>query len=653
MKKHYACLTIWLFTLPLASNAQLAVQDALTLRSMMIKGPTGAYEFNPDAINSVYGILGKYTPVSNQTDDHQIHQGYDENPFLGGDSLQGAIQLPPKNDRSVPFSVAPAIASSSGILSLNVTNIVDGTAQFLVERAEQELNIAFFSKFQNQLDKHPAFKKLFPQTAQTLSTIGTNIYRYQQFISALQGSFQRDLKSLPMHLANLLEDPTYNAWIKNDVLKVLLPDLLISANMTMDGDHPGQILDFWGQKVQFPDSLLKKHHVLQNFLSSMQVTDVISNALRADSSQVNYWVTSLESRDIFADTVTFKLFLGLVYQKAQNIPFVGAKGDTMTFGTMLHTAENYAEKVALISKTLRGLILRANQIDFLLQDYAHGDTITANEFYQVTNNLLHMMRSGYSMISELKTLTGGEALSSESKFLSSLSMLNSINLDIRQSQYAQGVVTLTALLDTLMGPKFTFGPEILKYGTFMANVATADSASEVKAALQSAALPVGSSAVKKNSAFNIAFQAYLGGTFGRETLFYPVGNNSHRDTVHNIFAVSAPIGISVSWGLGKAGSISLFGSIVDIGAVTAFRFQDDSTQNLPQISLRNIIAPGGYLVYGVPNLPVAIGAGLQHGPELRKVTSTTLGVEALSGWRWGIFASVDIPLFNLATVPRK
>jgi len=83
--------------------------------------------------------------------------------------------------------------------------------------------------------------------------------------------------------------------------------------------------------------------------------------------------------------------------------------------------------------------------------------------------------------------------------------------------------------------------------------------------------------------------------------------------VFNTTAVSAPIGIAVSWRVpynarakskdkSQGSSISLFASLIDLGAVTSYRFSTtDSVEKLPTIQLKDIIAPG-FLFMGFKRL---------------------------------------------------
>lgn len=86
--------------------------------------------------------------------------------------------------------VSSSLASLGG---LDVTNIADGLAKFIVERAKQELNTYFFEQFREKLKQYIELKTLFPKTTGQLEFIGTEIYNYNIYISNLREAFAQDL----------------------------------------------------------------------------------------------------------------------------------------------------------------------------------------------------------------------------------------------------------------------------------------------------------------------------------------------------------------------------------------------------------------------------------------------------------------------------
>ena len=88
--------------------------------------------------------------------------------------------------------------------------------------------------------------------------------------------------------------------------------------------------------------------------------------------------------------------------------------------------------------------------------------------------------------------------------------------------------------------------------------------------------------------------------------------------------------------------------VIDVGAIAAFRFNDPDAGDLPDLKWANLFSPGAYVVWGfAKKWPIAIGLGAQRGPNLRKINSDLMPeIKEDSGWRYGGFISVDIPVFN-------
>ena len=90
----------------------------------------------------------------------------------------------------------------------------------------------------------------------------------------------------------------------------------------------------------------------------------------------------------------------------------------------------------------------------------------------------------------------------------------------------------------------------------MALVVKAESPEEVESAIEAAALPAGSSSIKKNSAFNISLNSYIGGYFGRS-----FNNTDMIDGDNSTVGVTAPVGIAFSLGLGHYNNGNPIGSL--------------------------------------------------------------------------------------------
>jgi len=242
--------------------------------------------------------------------------------------------------------------------------------------------------------------------------------------------------------------------------------------------------------------------------------------------------------------------------------------------------------------------------------------------------------------------------------------INAIGLDISMANYSSAVVNLRSLYEALTSKaapaavpettektRQTIMKDILKYGILMAGVVTAQNSDEVEKAIESVALPAGSSRIKRESLVNISLNAFVGLHGGHETI-----RHADNGDVLNAFGLSAPVGVAFSWGMhpavdangkvrgGKSNGVFL--SLIDIGAVTTLRFGDTTTSRLPTIELRNIVAPGIFYSHGFGKCPLSLNVGIQYGPRLRDLTSSQATVLDNGYWRVGVSLLMDIPLLN-------
>jgi hypothetical protein len=208
--------------------------------------------------------------------------------------------------------------------------------------------------------------------------------------------------------------------------------------------------------------------------------------------------------------------------------------------------------------------------------------------------------------------------------------------------------------------------KLAQYGAFISTVAAAKNAEEVEKAIEVAALPSGSSRIKRETPFNVSLNGYTGIFFGYEKI---IGVKNNTISINN-YGITAPIGVAISTGShsfafawpGNEGhwSYSLFISLIDIGAVASFRFQNsDSISQVPTIKLKDIFSPGLFFSIGFPKCPLSLNMGAQVGPNLRNVNGkddqgniVNLYQENVY-WRFSASLVVDIPIFNFYTQSKR
>lgn len=245
--------------------------------------------------------------------------------------------------------------------------------------------------------------------------------------------------------------------------------------------------------------------------------------------------------------------------------------------------------------------------------------------------------------------------------IGSLEKGGSIALSIAQKQYSASVSQLVQLLDELLNKgdennKKTL-KKVLKYGTFMANIVEADSPEQAQKAIEAVALPPGSYTIKRESRFSVALNGYVGVFAGDEYIL-----NVHDKRWINNVAVTAPVGISVSWGnicpdMMRPWSIGLFAPIIDLGAVASYRFGNaedtvNGAETIPTIQLKDIVAPGIFLEIGIGGTPLSFAVGRQFGSRLRKIENES-GKVGDTYQRLGATLKVDIPIVHFYASPGK
>jgi len=200
-----------------------------------------------------------------------------------------------------------------------------------------------------------------------------------------------------------------------------------------------------------------------------------------------------------------------------------------------------------------------------------------------------------------------------------------------------------------------FREKLFRYGTFMADVADANNPGDFEAAISSIALPVGSSQIKRSKPSSLELGAYFGAALSRERLVLPSGVSA-PELEEDAFgaALFVPVGFSYSRNIGGNKSLTLFGSLIDLGALTAFRLESRNNdgdeamvERLPQFRPANVIAPGVHLMYNFPKSPFTLGFGVQDGPSVRKFTlAGQTRVRDARSVRAMLTFSVDVPIFR-------
>jgi hypothetical protein len=550
-----------------------------------------------------------------------------------------------------------ATATMKRVGGLDVTNIADGLARFLIKRGKEEMSVAFFNQFKEFLNRHEECKVLFPKTVELLE--GINSYKYATFLENMRNDFHTDLSNLIIHLNQVIDLPKYETLMGNHrEIKLVVSTANIVSELSQSG------------KSIMPDSVINQLAVLpwgafsKNLENSLKFLNLISQSIRADTSTHQSWVQLSElNKNLFADSITLRIYFGLLYQEAssQNITFYAKNyRDSIRVDTLLARQKDHLFR---LSGLIENFSLLADDVQNTVEDFTtkkEEGTLSNDDYYTYINKSINIIDYGFKLVNTFQISDALKYDIIHDKYIDVARNANYLYKNIYTKNYNSAVMNVCSILDSLLPGDSAkkLIPRVLKYGNFMASVIKADSPEDVQNAIEAAALPAGSSSIKKNSAFNVSLNAYIGGYFGRS-----VNTTDEIDGNNSKVGVTAPIGIAVSLGLGHykkngppIGALSLFASIIDVGAIAGYRLNDDSTALDQKVTLNDIFTPGGYLVYGIglpfkglSYVPLSIGYGWQYGSKLYHKKDGKLSISDKSRWRSNWFVTVDIPLANFWT----
>lgn len=659
--------------------AQSEYYNAITLRKNLTNQNTFK---NNEEVLSILKHYFKNVDSTYDSPDFDNDADIQNNPFINDFKLAGRA-LDTKSIISL-FELSKVATSIGG---LDVAKFADGLAKFLVERSKEELNVAFFRRFQEFIDKYPELQVLFPTTSDFLQNIYS--YQYAAMLPALKAAFEKDLNAYCSNLINLRDIKSdscrtsdtecitrinyLNNFLNNSAEgRSILGTLIVADNIIKGNDAAKIINSLANDKIflDYPDD---------NISNIIQFTDLISTALRS-KNEGELWISKDEIYALVNDEITFKIFLGLIYASDQNrilnnhhIQFT-INGKTITFQWLLIELSNNWDKPNGIrndfTNQFKNLGYAANVIsdntEHITKLNIEGEQSSILIYAEYLRSISEFLKISLNFVSTNSKIDSNfNNLQKETaQFIAVIDESVNSCYDIRSRNYGALILHTSNLLNEILGANYTFKNDYLKYGTFMANIVAANSSEEVKAAIEAAVLPVGSSSIKRETYLNISVNAYIGPYAGGEYL-----PKLKTDPLAFSIGLTAPVGIAISWGnfgngrrdipvnirrrcngIERGGkSWTIFVPLIDIGSIASFRLADDSSNVASDVTLSNIISPGLYLYYGIGKLPISIGLGGQIGPQLRSISATDIDIDKNYYLRFGFNIVVDIPFFNLYT----
>jgi hypothetical protein len=542
-------------------------------------------------------------------------------------------------------------------------NLEDVLATFIANRFKQELEIAFLDKMKTWLDNNTTFKTFLPNTWLVLDQ--NEPFNYSTFFESLKEALEKDIRSLPVDVGTYLgNDPFRLAKATNQYNNILvLYETIVqiaqgqNAFLMFAAINKNPLIDAVAEPVG--NGALRLAGILARILINPPISPIST--------------TLIPVQDIKNDLSTSDertIFIGLL--------MLSEKGELqkIRFGAQdLYTTINGINgdvgQVAAFIQWFNGAVAAYQSATATVNQIIQLQKGFKNITGQLVANLLTSTKSILTSIQSFPLAPAGFFPAATYQAIDGqLTDLSKIATDMSDSNYGMAFSDLVSYIKTDIRPVLDANaqatldkllPIFQQYGGFAVSVAKAKSNQDLEQALEAAALPVGSYRIKRTSYKNISLNAWAGGFVGEQHYPGTVPTSVNKDNVAYGFTV--PIGIAYSWGAiagkdntglkfkkGDLNGVSntIFLSILDVGALTAFRLTQDSTATLPDFKWQNVLAPGLFYVVGFRKSPLSLGVGAQYGPQLRSITNDA-AVTLPSAITFRLFVGVDIPLFNFFT----
>jgi len=196
-----------------------------------------------------------------------------------------------------------------------------------------------------------------------------------------------------------------------------------------------------------------------------------------------------------------------------------------------------------------------------------------------------------------------------------------------RGQLTDVMVSTTAAISAL-GSRNAVPHGVVRAMAVGAELAEAQSREQVEAAVEAIAAPAGAWR-QKQSKFMLSLGGLVGVQGGAEWLS---GSSLPERPQGSSIGVLGAVGLDVSFPL-RPGSLGVFLSVLDLGTLMSVQLQEVDRVTVTQggerreaevdvstpVRIENVLSPGLYLRFGIPTLPLTLGAGASVVPRGRHV----------------------------------
>lgn len=541
----------------------------------------------------------------------------------------GDSSHPPNNYENLKIQItkeySSELYSATSLASASwQTAAIRGISNFMAGRFKQEtLQMAINQTFQ-QIIKNKRdsilIQSIFPKTFNRIEKLYTTKSYYTADLLLIRQIIQTDLEQLPQNLVKNSE-----SIFPEITTQPAIKDLLIMSSYIFEYSQQEQSLD------QILTSIANENYTEHSALAKvLNIADLISQALLNQEGSKQKWVQAKNRFPITEKSMKqpeIKYFYGLLYQQLVQIPELKSYIENSQSRDFVATAHKIQELLVLGSH-LNNAYNYIQFKDFHLQSPE-----------EISTYILYINRSIQSFTEALMRQPEIQSqITIDTLLLDILDQYISIEESLMKKDYQKAAASILIGL----GDYMNFSVKTSRKITFLSSLAVIERAEEMEALLNSYALPIGSSSIKRQSRMNLSINGYVGITGGWETAY----GSRINQTRANI-GLTAPIGVS---GTFARGYLTTFLSFIDLGSVVNQRLNNDIAPN-SSLKFENFFAPGLGIFFNFRQLPISVGAHLNYIPNLRTIKyydgNSILTESHRSVTRANFSLLIDIPFFTL------
>lgn len=541
--------------------------------------------------------------------------------------------------------------------------VINAATELIIDRLQQELALTFFRNFKENLKNDDTLRILLPRTYEYLTVISEKTPLIIPSLGAAwRGAFEQDLREFPLKFAEFHHKSLNGKGEEYANCMRILYRALETYKMIKSGRHPADIIHHFRLYV---DEQLEENKVQ---VSELQHTVRLLDHLSQNLLSGNGGWASRESLKLLENKQNRDLFLAILVKddELQNI--------TKLPLTANHKSVFDTRRVISVDSLVKLISTKESEIRILLNEFQlltasvensittirnkqdKALTVPEEDYYGYVRTVFDAIKFGQKLL-YLRDMDPATININRKLFDALLVPIGEsageMMVNIAKNNYGAALGNFLGIVSKIQSsngaPSVLLGEatktKLIRYTSFLMDVINAKDVEQTKAALQAAALPVGSYSLKRNSGFSVNISSYPGLNYGWEQ----TKNEGTYQYGGNYFGVYAPIGVDLSVGCGS--SLSLFLGIVDLGTLVSYRLsQQDSVKSYPIVDFKQIFAPSVGFQFGIAGTPLTIGWTWQIAPRLREVTSDNKAIDReKDAFRCFFNVSVDLNLFNLYT----